>query len=266
VWRLLFGTAEQKKRWLEPLLDGTIRSAYCMTEPGVASSDPANLRCRITSDGADYVITGRKWWATGALSSDCRLFVVFGVSDPDAQPRARHSILLVPADAPGVRVVRGLRMFGYTHSASGGHGEIEFDHVRVPKESLLGSQGSGAALALARTTFGRRVADQGVIQDWIAEARVRIDQVRLLVLRAAAMIDQDGAKAARAEISAIKVAAPTVTEWVLDKACQVHGAEGLSQDTPLAELWTQARTMRFVDGPDEVHRSMVARRELARYR
>lgn len=292
----MFGTEEQKKRWLEPLLAGEIRSAYCMTEPDVSSSDPANLGTSITREGDEYVINGSKWWSTGALSSDCQLLVVMGVSDPRAEARSRYSIVLVPADTPGVRRVRGLRTFGYTHSASGGHGEIEFVDVRVPKDHRLGDEGAGTALAqarlgpgrihhcmrmvgmaeralellcrraLSRETFQRPLADQGVIQEWIAEARVRIDQVRLLVLRAASMIDREGSKAARTEISAIKIAAPAVTEWVLDKAVQVHGAAGLSQDTPLAELWVQARTMRFVDGPDEVHRMVVARRELARYR
>ncbi|MGW3472420.1 acyl-CoA dehydrogenase family protein [Saccharopolyspora sp. NPDC000995] len=291
-----FGTDEQKKRWLDPLLAGEIRSAYCMTEPDVSSSDPGNLGTRISPDGDEYVINGRKWWSTGALSSDCRLLVVMGVSSPQAEPRSRHSIVLVPADTPGVRLVRGLHMFGYTHSASGGHGEIEFTDVRVPKANLLGDEGTGATMAQARLgpgrihhcmrmvgmaerglglmcrraldrqTFGRTLAERGVIQEWIAEARVRIDQVRLLVLHAASVIDRVGAKAARTEVSAIKVAAPAVTEWVLDKAIQVHGAAGLSQDTPLAELWVQARTMRFIDGPDEVHRMVVARRELARYR
>lgn len=292
----MFGTPEQQARWLEPLLAGQIRSAFCMTEPGTSSSDVGNIATRIVRDGDEYVITGRKWWSTGVLSADCRLLVVFGVSDPGSDGRTRYSIALVPRDARGVNVVRGLRMFGFTHSPSGGHGEVEFRGVRVPRENILGAEGQGAALAqarlgpgrihhcmrmigmaerglellckrvLSRHTFGRAVAEHGEVQAWIAQSRVRIDQVRLLVLRAAEMIDHHGAKAARGEVSAIKVAAPEVTEWVLDKAIQVHGAEGLSDDTPLAELWVQARTMRFVDGPDEVHRMVVARRELARYR
>ncbi|MGI6873401.1 acyl-CoA dehydrogenase family protein [Amycolatopsis sp. 3B14] len=292
----LFGTDEQKRRWLHPLLAGAIRSAYCMTEPGVSSSDPGNLTTTIERDGDEYVLRGRKWWSTGLLADECELLVVMGVSDPAAPPKSRYSIVLVPADTPGVRKVRGLRMFGYTHGASGGHGEVEFDGARVPRTALLGEEGAGTALAqarlgpgrihhcmrmvgmaerglellcrraLERQTFGTGLADQGVIQEWIAEARVRIDQVRLLVLRAASLIDREGARAARTDISAIKVAAPAMTEWVLDKAIQVHGAAGLSQDTPLAELWVQARTMRFIDGPDEVHRMVVARRELARHR
>ncbi|MFD2469039.1 acyl-CoA dehydrogenase family protein [Amycolatopsis silviterrae] len=292
----LFGTEEQRERWLFPLLEGKIRSAYCMTEPGVSSSDPANLGTAIVRDGDDFVVRGRKWWSTGLLGEECALLVVMGVSDPDAPPKSRYSIVLVPADAPGVRKVRGLRMFGFTHGASGGHGEVEFDDVRIPRSALLGEEGAGTKLAqarlgpgrihhcmrmigmaeralellcsraLRREAFGKRLADQGTTQDRIAEARVRIDQVRLLVLRAASVIDSEGARAARTDISAIKVAAPAVTEWVLDKAIQVYGAEGMSQDTPLAELWVQARTMRFIDGPDEVHRMVVARRELARHR
>ena len=292
----LSGSEEQKERWLRPLLAGDIRSAYCMTEPGVSSSDPSNLETAIERDGDEYVVRGRKWWSTGLLGAECKLLVVMGVSNPGASARSRYSIVLVPADTPGVRKVRGLRMFGYSHGASGGHGEVEFDNVRVPRTALLGEEGAGTMLAqarlgpgrihhcmrmigmaerglellcaraLERETFGKSLADQGTIQGWIAEARVRIDQVRLLVLRAASVIDLEGARAARTDISAIKVAAPAMTEWVLDKAIQVHGAGGMSQDTPLAELWVQARTMRFIDGPDEVHRMVVAKRELARHR
>ncbi|MFF3569150.1 acyl-CoA dehydrogenase family protein [Nocardia jiangxiensis] len=290
----MFATPEQQARWLTPLLDGEIRSAFCMTEPEVSSSDPGNLTTRIERDGDEYVITGRKWWSTGALSEDCRVLIVVGVSDPGAPPRDRYTMVLVPRETAGIEFVRGLSMFGFTHSASGGHAEIAFREVRVPRESLLGVEGQGQALAqarlgpgrihhcmrligmaeralslmceraLSRQTFGHALADHGAVRDWIAESRVRIDQVRLLVLRAADLIDR--VRAVREEVSAIKVAAPAVTEWVMDKAIQVYGAAGLSQDTPLAELWVQARTMRFIDGPDEVHRMVVARRELARYR
>ncbi len=290
----LAGTAEQKATWLMPLLDARIRSAFCMTEPAVASSDASNIATSIRRDGADYVVDGQKWWSTGAMSPDCALLVVLGVSDPDADARRRHSMVLVPRDTPGVSVVRGLSVFGYTDSDHGGHAEVIFDGVRVPAGSVLGEAGGGAALAQARlgpgrihhcmrligmaerafdlmcrraaerTTFGRRLAEHGTVMDWIAEARVRIDQLRLLVLRAAWLIDEQGARAARTEISAIKIAAPATAEWVIDKAIQVHGAAGLSQDTPLAQLWAHARGLRFADGPDEVHRMVLARREVAR--
>ena len=292
----LFGTEEQKKQWLEPLLDGVIRSAYCMTEPGVASSDASNIATSITEDGDSYVIRGRKWWSTGVLSDACALLLVLGVTDPDASPRDRESVLLVPRDTPGVTVVRGLSVFGYRDASHGGHGEVVFDDVRVPRANVLGRIGGGAAMAqarlgpgrihhcmrligmaerafdlmcqraLARTSFGRPLADRDTVQEWIADARIRIDSTRLLVLRAAWLIDTVGPKAARSEISAIKVAAPLTAEWVIDKAIQTHGGGGLSQDYPLAMLFAQARGLRFADGPDEVHRMVVARRELARYR
>jgi acyl-CoA dehydrogenase len=290
----LAGTEEQKATWLVPLLDARIRSAFCMTEPAVASSDASNIATSIRRDGADYVVDGQKWWSTGAMSPDCAVLVVLGITDPDADARRRHSMVLVPRDTPGVSVVRGLSVFGYTDSDHGGHAEVIFDGVRVPAGNLLGEPGGGAALAQARlgpgrvhhcmrligmaerafdlmclraagrTTFGRRLAEHGVVMDWIAEARVRIDQLRLLVLRAAWLIDEQGARAARTEISAIKIAAPATAEWVIDKAIQVHGAAGLSQDTPLAQLWAHARGLRFADGPDEVHRMVLARREVAR--
>ena len=292
----LAGTAEQKQQWLEPLLDARIRSAFCMTEPDVASSDASNIATTIRRDGDDYVIDGRKWWSTGILSPACAVLVVLGVSDPDGPPRRRHSMVLVPRDAPGVTVVRGLSVLGYTDADHGGHGEVVFDGVRVPASSLLGEEGGGAALAqarlgpgrihhcmrlvgmaerafdlmclraAARTAFGRPLADHGTVMGWIADSRVRIDQLRLLVLRAAWLIDEQGARAARTEISAIKIAAPQTAEWVIDKAIQVHGAAGLSQDFPLAALWAHARGLRFADGPDEVHRMVLARREVARVR
>ncbi len=290
----LAGTDEQKKRWLEPLLDARIRSAFCMTEPDVASSDASNIATTIRADGDSYVIDGHKWWSTGIMSPSCELLVVLGVSDPTADPRRRHSMVLVPRNAPGVRVVRALSVMGYTDSSHGGHGEVVLDGVRVPRSALLGVEGGGAALAQARlgpgrihhcmrligmaerafdlmcqraadrTAFGRRLADHGAVMDWIAESRVRIDSLRLLVLRAAWLIDTRGARAARVDISAIKVAAPQTVEWVLDKAIQTHGAAGLSQDTPLPALWAHARGLRFADGPDEVHRMVLARREITR--
>ena len=291
----LFGTDEQKDRWLRPLLDGEIRSAYCMTEPGVSSSDASNLSLSIEDAGDEWVLNGRKWWSTGAMSTDCEVFIVMGVSDPDAPPRERHSLVMVPADTPGVTRKRGLEIFGFTHGAHGGHAEVAFEDVRVPKANILGERGRGQALAQARlgpgrihhcmrmigmaeraidlmckranerTAFGKTLADQGIVQHWIAQSRVRVDQLRLLVLQAAWLIDTVGAREARDEISAIKVAAPDTAEWVIDKAVQVFGAEGMTQDQPLAMLWAQARTMRFIDGADEVHRMVVAKRELARH-
>ncbi|KWX03035.1 acyl-CoA dehydrogenase [Carbonactinospora thermoautotrophica] len=291
----MFGTEEQKKRWLEPLLAGEIRSAFCMTEPDVASSDATNISLRIERDGDSYVINGRKWWSTGAMSPRCELFIVMGKTDPHAERHRQQSMILVPRDTPGVEVKRGLRVFGFTDGPHGGHAEIEFRDVRVPAENLLGEEGSGFALAQARlgpgrihhcmrligmaeravelmcrravsrVAFGQPLADQGVIQDWIAEARVRIEQVRLLVLKTAWLMDTVGNKGAHAEIQAIKIAAPAAVEWVLDKAIQVHGAAGLSQDFPLAELWAAARTLRLIDGPDEVHKRSLARRELRPY-
>ncbi|EME15822.1 acyl-CoA dehydrogenase family protein [Rhodococcus qingshengii] len=292
----LFGTEAQKHRWLDPLLNGDIRSAYCMTEPDVSSSDPANLTCSITDEGDCWRINGRKWWSTGAMSSDCALLIVMGVSDPDADPRSRHSLVLIPRETPGVRIVRGLKMFGFTHGAHGGHAEVHFEDVLVPKDHMLGERGRGQALAQARLgpgrihhcmrmigmaeraielmcrranereAFGRSLADQGIIQHWIAQSRVKIDQLRLFVLRTAWLIDTVGAREARTEISAIKVAAPDAVGWVIDKAIQVHGAGGMTQDYPLAMLWAQARTMRFIDGADEVHRMVVASRELRLHR
>jgi acyl-CoA dehydrogenase len=292
----MFGTDEQKRQWLDPLLEGEIRSAFCMTEPDVASSDATNIATRIEPDGDEYVITGRKWWSSGALSPQCSIFIVMGVTNPDADRHYRQSMVLVPKDTPGVNVVRGMNVFGYTDGPHGGHAEVVFDEVRVPRSNLLGEEGGGFAIAqarlgpgrihhcmrligmaerafdlmcqrvLSRVAFGRSLADQGVIQEWIAEARVRIEQVRLLVLKTAWLIDTVGARDARAEISAIKIAAPATAEWVIDKAIQAHGGGGVSQDFPLAQLWAGVRTLRLADGPDEVHRMALARRELARYR
>jgi len=291
-----FGTAEQRERWLAPLLDGTIRSAFCMTEPNVASSDAANIATRIERDGDEYVITGRKWWSTGALSPDCKILVVMGKSDPTAPAHRQHSMILVPVDTPGVTLHRGLTTFGYTDGAHGGHAEITFDRVRVPAGNLIAGEGDGYAIAQARLgpgrihhcmrligmaergldlmcrratsriTFGRPLADQGVVREWIAESRVRIETTRLLVLKTAWLMDTVGNKGAHTEIQAIKVATPAMTEWVLDKAIQSHGAAGISQDFPLAQLWVNARSLRFADGPDEVHKRSLARSELRKYR
>jgi acyl-CoA dehydrogenase len=292
----MFGTEDQKRQWLEPLLDGRIRSAFCMTEPDVASSDATNIATRIETDGDEYVIRGRKWWSSGALSPHCKILIVMGVTNPDADRHYRQSMVLVPKDTPGVNVVRGIHVFGYTDGHHGGHAEVVFDDVRVPRSNLLGEEGGGFAIAqarlgpgrihhcmrlvgmaerafdlmcqraLSRVAFGRSLADQGVVQEWIADSRVRIEQLRLLVLKTAWLIDTVGARDARVEISAIKVAAPLTAEWVIDKAIQTHGGGGVSQDFPLAALWAGARTLRLADGPDEVHRMALARRELARYR
>lgn len=293
----LHGSPEQQERWLEPLLDGRIHSAFCMTEPDVASSDAANVALRMTPTGdGGFVLDGRKWWSTGVLAPDAALLVVLGVSEPDAPRHRRHTILLVPRDTPGVRVVRGLSVFGYWDEAHGGHGEVVFDGVRVGPESLLGARGRGFALAQARlgpgrihhcmrligmaerafdlmcrrvlhrVAFGRPLAEQGVVQETVADCRIRLEQLRLQVLRCAWLIDTVGAKEAATEVSAIKVAAPATAQWVIDQALHVHGAAGVSADHPLAMLWAQARSLRFADGPDEVHRMVLARRELARYR
>ncbi len=288
-----FGTPEQKERWLMPLLEGEIRSCFSMTEPDVASSDPRNLETQIVRDGDDYLVTGTKWWSTGAMSSTARIAIVMGVTNPDADPKGRYSMILVPLDADGVEITRNLPVFGY-HDR-GGHAEIRYEGVRVPASNLIAAEGDGYMIAQARLgpgrihhcmraigmaerafdlmveraknrhAFGMAVADQGVVRDWIAEARWRIEQARLLVLRTAWLIDTIGNRAARTEISAIKVVAPRTALWVLDKAIQVHGGAGVSDDTPLARMWAMARTLRIADGPDEVHNMVVARRELRRY-
>jgi acyl-CoA dehydrogenase len=292
----MFGTAEQQQRWLRPLLDGEIRSCFSMTEPEVASSDATNIATRIERDGEQYVITGRKWWSTGAMNPNCRLSIVMGVTDPGGHRHRRHSMVLVPIQTPGVSVLRPTTVFGYDDHAHGGHAEIDFDHVRVPVANLLGTEHEGFALAqarlgpgrihhcmrslgiaeralqlmceraLSRVAFGGPVADQGVVRDWIAEARLRIEQARLLVLKAAWLMDTVGNKGAALEISAIKVVAPAVASWVIDRAIQVYGGAGVSGDTPLAALYAGVRTLHLADGPDEVHRRSIARRELARWR
>jgi acyl-CoA dehydrogenase len=290
-----FGTPWQQNQWLQPLLDARIRSAFAMTEPEVASSDATNIATRIERDGDQYVINGRKWFATGAMNPHCELFIVMGKSDPAAPRHRQQSMVLVPRGTPGVTVVRGLHTFGYDDADHGGHAEIEFADVRVPAGHLVGGEGDGFAIAQARlgpgrihhcmrligmaeralellcrrvagrVAFGRPLAEQGVVQDWIAESRVRIEQARLLVLKTAWLMDTVGNQGAHTEIQAIKIAVPSTVEWIVDKAIQAHGAAGVSQDTPLAGLWSRARTIRIADGPDEVHRRSLARRELRRY-
>ena len=290
-----FGTAEQQDRWLKPLLAGEIRSAFCMTEPEVASSDATNIATRIERSGSDYVINGRKWWSSGAMDPTCRIFVVMGRTASEAPRHRQQSMILVPRDTPGVTVKRGLTVFGYTDGPHGGHAEVLFDHVRVPAGNLIAGEGEGFAIAQARlgpgrihhcmrligmaeravelmcrrvvdrTAFGRPLAEQGVVQEWIAESRVRIEQARLLVLKTAWLMDTAGNRGAHTEIQAIKIATPSAVEWILDKAIQAHGGGGVSQDFPLAQLWAAARTLRFADGPDEVHRRSLARRELKPY-
>ncbi|RNH99026.1 acyl-CoA dehydrogenase [Micromonospora aurantiaca] len=290
-----FGSEEQRKQWLMPLLAGEIRSAFCMTEPEVASSDATNIATRITRDGDHYVINGRKWWSSGAMDPRCEIFIVMGKTDPDADRHRQQSMILVPRDTPGVTVRRGMRVFGYSDAPHGGHAEIDFSDVRVPVDNLVGEEGTGFAIAQARLgpgrihhcmrligmaeralellcrrvldriAFGRPLAEQGVVRKWIAESRVRIEQARLLVLKTAWLMDTVGNKGAHSEIQAIKIATPLMAEWVIDKAIQAYGGAGVSQDTPLAELWAQARTLRLADGPDEVHRASLARRELRRW-
>ena len=288
-----FGTPEQQQRWLRPLLDGTIRSCFAMTEPDVASSDATNIRTRIEREGDHYVINGRKWFISGAMSDRCKVAIVMGVTDPDAEQHRRQSMVLVPLDTPGVKVSRGLSVFGYR--AGGGEAEMALEDVRVPASNLLGGEGGGFAIAQARlgpgrihhcmraigmaerafdlmclraldrVAFGRRLAEHGVVADWIARSRMEIEQARLLVLKAAWLMDTVGKQGARIEISAIKVVAPKVATAVIDRAIQVHGAAGVSGDFPLAELFAAARTLRILDGPDEVHSMVIARRELRRY-
>jgi acyl-CoA dehydrogenase len=287
-----FGTEEQKERWLLPLLNGEIRSCFSMTEPAVASSDPRNLETTVVRDGDDYVINGTKWWSTGGNSTDCKIAIVMGITSTDASPRDRYSMILVPSDTPGVEVLRDVPVFGY-HDR-GGHAEIRYNNGRVPASNQIAGEGAGYMIAQARLgpgrvhhtmraigmaerglelmvarakerdAFGGPIARQGVVQDWIAEARWRINQARLLVLYTAWKLDTVGNREARREISEIKVVVPRMTLWVLDKAIQVHGAAGVSDDTPLARLWAAARTLRIADGPDEVHQMVIARREIGR--
>jgi acyl-CoA dehydrogenase len=290
----LFGTDEQKHTWLQPLLDGRIRSAFCMTEPDVASSDATNIATRIERDGDAYVINGRKWWSTGAAEPRCQIMIVMGKTDPSAAPYRQQSMILVPMDTPGVRIVRSLPVFGYHDQA--GHAEVRFTDVRVPAANLVAAEGDGFAIAqarlgpgrihhcmralgvaeralelmcaraTARVAFGGPIAEQGVVAQYIAESRMAIDQARLLTLRAAWRIDNQGTRAARDDVAAIKVVVPRVALDVLDRAIQVHGAAGVSDDVPLARWWAAMRTLRIADGPDEVHIRTVARAELRPYR
>jgi acyl-CoA dehydrogenase len=289
----MFGTPEQKERWLSPLLAGEIRSCFSMTEPDVASSDATNIRTRIARDGDDFVITGRKWFSSGAASPRCKVAIVMGVTNPDADPHHRQSMILVPLDSPGVEVEHQPTVFGY-HDR-GAHPVIHYDGVRVPAANLLGEEGGGFAIAQARlgpgrihhcmraigaaercfelmcrrakarVAFGKTIAEQGVVQEWIADARMRIEQARLLVLKTAWLIDRFGAKGARTEIAAIKVVAPEVLTFVADRAMQTFGAAGFTDDFPIAELWSMGRWLQIADGPDEVHRRSVARAELGRF-
>lgn len=289
----MFGTAEQKERWLAPLLEGEIRSCFSMTEPDVASSDATNIRTRIDRNGDDYVIDGRKWFSSGAASPRCKVAIVMGVTNSEADPYHRQSMILVPFDSPGVSVERQPTVFGYQDR--GGHPVVRYDHVRVPATNLLGEEGGGFAIAQARlgpgrihhcmraigaaercfemmcsrakarVAFGKTLAEQGVIQEWIAEARIKIEQARLLVLKTAWLIDQQGVKGARVEIAAIKVVAPEVLTYVADRAIQVFGGAGFTDDFPLAQLWSMGRWLQIADGPDEVHRRSVARAELGRF-
>ncbi len=290
-----FGTDEQKRQWLEPLLDGRIRSAFAMTEPEVASSDATNIQTRIERDGDDYVVTGRKWWITGAMNPECAVYIVMGKTDPDADRHRQQSMILVPREAEGVELTRGMTVFGYDDHNHGGHAEMAFHEVRVPAGNLVGGEGEGFAIAQARlgpgrihhcmrsigvaelaielmcrrasdrVAFGRPIADQGVVREWIAESRIRVEQLRLLVLKTAWLMDTVGNKGAHSEIQAIKIATPLTVQWILDKAIQTHGAGGLSEDFPLAQAYAGLRTLRFADGPDEVHRNALAKAELKRH-
>lgn len=287
-----FGTDTQRDRWLRPLLDAEIRSAFCMTEPDVASSDATTIRTSIRRDGADWVVSGRKWWSTGAMNPEAALLVVMGRTDPDAPRHRQQSMVLVPRDAPGVRVVRPLTVLGYDDRDHGGHAEVELDDVRVPADALLGGPGDGFAIAQARLGPGRvhhcmralgmaeraldlvrdrassrrtsagPLAERGVVREWVARSRVDVEALRLLVLKTAWLMDSVGNRAAMREIQAIKVAVPSAVERILDRAIQLFGAAGLSDDTPLAGMFAAARALRLADGPDEVHLAALGRAEL----
>jgi acyl-CoA dehydrogenase len=288
-----FGTGEQKDAWLRPLLDGEIRSAFAMTEPDVASSDARNIQMRIERDGDEYVLNGRKWWTSGAMRERCQIFIAMGKTDPDGPPFKQQSMILVPRDTPGVTIVRNLPVFGYADQE--GHAEVLFEDVRVPAANLIAGEGDGFLIAqarlgpgrihhcmrtigaaeralellckraLTRETFGAPVATRGNVLDWIAEARIDIEMTRLLTLKAAWLMDTVGNKLARTEIAAIKVAAPNVALKIIDRAIQVHGGGGVSDDFPLAWMYAHIRTLRLADGPDEVHKLTIARQELRRH-
>ncbi|WP_039824703.1 acyl-CoA dehydrogenase family protein [Nocardia testacea] len=290
----MFGTEEQKARWLRPLLDCEIRSAFAMTEPDVASSDATNITSTIRRDGNDYVVNGRKWYTSGILDPDCKLIVFMGKSDPEAPAYRRQSMILIPADAPGVEVLRDLPMFGFHDRL--GHGEVQFTDVRVPATNMLGAEGDGFAIAqgrlgpgrmhyamraigmaeraldlmcrraLERTAFGGPLAERGVVREWIARSRIEIDQIRLLVLKSSWLMDTQGNAAARAEVAAIKVAAMEVAHAVVDRAVQTFGAAGVSNDTVLARMHAITRALQIADGPNEVHLRTIARLEVKKHR
>lgn len=290
-----YGSEAQKKRWLEPLLNGEIRSAFAMTEPDVASSDATNIRSSIVRESGEYVINGRKWWTSGAMDPRCEILIFMGKTDPDAERHAQQSMILVPMDTPGVSIVRALSVYGYDH-APHGHAEMVFEDVRVPAENMLLGEGRGFEIAQGRlgpgrihhcmrligmaeraleqmcsraderVAFGQPLSKQGVIREFIADSRIEIDQARLLTLQAADRMDKAGNKVARTEIAMIKVVAPGMALRVLDRAVQVHGGGGVSGDFDLAAAWAGARTLRFADGPDEVHRAAIAKLELGRQR
>jgi acyl-CoA dehydrogenase len=289
-----FGSPGQQKEWLDPLLEGEIRSAFAMTEPDVASSDATNVATSIDRDGDEYVVNGRKWWITGAMNPNAAILIVMGKSDVGAERHRQQSMILVPRDTPGVEIRRGMHVMGYDDHEHGGHAELAFTDVRVPAANLIGNEGDGFAIAQARlgpgrihhcmraigmaeravelmcaraderVAFGKPLSEQGVIREWIAESRVRIEQLRLLVLKTAWLMDTVGNKGAHSEIQAIKIATPAAVQWILDKAIQTHGAGGLSQDFVLANAYAGIRTLRFADGPDEVHKNALARTELRR--
>ena len=289
----MFGSPEQQQQWLVPLLNGEIRSCFSMTEPAVASSDARNIQSSIERDGDEYVINGRKWWSSGIFDTRCKLVIFMGKTDFDAPTYRQQSMVLVPVDSPGVRILRNLPVFGYIDQI--GHGEVVFENVRVPVGNLLGEEGSGFAIAqarlgpgrvhhcmrslgvaenalelmcrraLQRNAFGGPLSDQGVVREWIADSRMAIDQARLLVMKAAWMMDTTGNKSARTEVAAIKAIVPDVALKVVDRAIQMHGGMGVSNDLPLARRYADLRTLRIADGPDEVHKRTVARHELAKY-
>jgi acyl-CoA dehydrogenase len=289
----MFGSQEQQDMWLRPLLEGRIRSGFAMTEPDVASSDATNIATSIERDGDDYVLNGRKWWITGAMHPNCKIFIVMGKTDPSAPPHRQQSQILVPMGTPGLTVVRTLPVLGYIDPE--GHAELQFENCRVPASNMIANEGDGFAIsqarlgpgrihhcmrsigaaeralellckrALSRVTFGKRLAERSNIMDWIAESRIDLEMVRLMTLKTAWMMDTVGNKAAAVEISAIKVAAPNIALRIIDRAMQVHGAGGLSDDWPLAQMYANQRTLRLADGPDEVHKMTIARRELRRH-
>ena len=290
-----FGTSEQKKQWLEPLLEGEIRSCFAMTEPNVASSDATNIGSSIVSDGDNYVINGRKWWTSNAINPNAKICIFMGVTNPDSPPYQRQSQVLVPMDSEGLSIIRPMQVFGYDDGYTG-HPELLFDNVVVPKSNIIGGEGMGFKIAqarlgpgrihhcmraigmaeralslmidrsLERETFGQKLAEQGVIQDWIARSRIKIEEARLLTLKTAWLIDTVGKEEAKIEISSIKVSVVEAASYVIDKAIQTHGAMGLSQDTPLARMSAGARVLRIADGPDEVHLRSIARREINKHR